>query len=210
MAQTLMDDASPLLPSHLLERLPEAQATAEANAAEVSAKLSMKGDEFNRRAEDIQYGPGAHKGKLRKLYRLANDIGAVVGSKAACKKGCSHCCHIPVAMFQSEADLIAEEIGVPAARIKQSVEPSDRGFGYHMPCPFLKNNACSIYEHRPIACRTLYNMDKDALLCELLPDMTVPVPYANMAAIQSVYVVLNLQDKMGDIRDFFPTGTKKK
>ena len=52
-------------------------------------------------------------------------------------------------------------------------------------------------------------MDEDALLCELLPGQTVPVPLANSTYFQAVYVKLAVASgsTMADIRDFFPQGS---
>jgi hypothetical protein len=204
MPKTLLDSADTRLPVRILQRLPAAQATAEERAAVIHARLAPKFDGLNARIRALQREPIPKKAKLVKLRRLVDDIAKVAADQAACRKGCTHCCHIPVAMVQSEADLIGKEIGRPARRLKKSTSPESRGFGYHMPCPFLKDNACSIYEHRPFSCRVQLNLDVDALLCELQPDMTVPVPYLDMTTMQSVYMALTAGDNLGDLRDFFP------
>ena len=34
-----------------------------------------------------------------------------------------------------------------------------------IPCPFLQDNACTVYEHRPFACRAHYSFDDTAYWC---------------------------------------------
>lgn len=73
------------------------------------------------------------------------------------------------------------------------------------PCPFLVNDACSIYEARPMACRLLLNLDDDALLCQSIPGQAVPVPYANSDQLKTLYLMAQVALPLADIRDFFPT-----
>jgi Fe-S-cluster containining protein len=206
MASSLLEKAHPLLPAHLLERLPAAQARAEASAEIIKQRLAGRVDEFHSRIRALQTEPGEKKDKLRELRQLTAELEAFASDQVACRKGCSHCCHVPVAVLQGEANLIADEIGVPAQQLTHTRIPSERGYGYHMACPFLVQDACSIYAHRPMTCRTHLSLDQDALLCGLLPDMKVPVPLLDMSAMQQLYVDLFQYEAMGDIRDFFPSG----
>lgn len=73
-----------------------------------------------------------------------------------------------------------------------------------MPCSFPRDNACSTYENRPPSCRIHFNLNRDPLLCELLPGVTVPVPLLNMTLLQMVYMKIIGNDVLADIRDFFP------
>lgn len=204
MSDTLLDMADPELPFHILKRLPAAQATADAHAQVINARVTVHKAEFSARLRTLQLEPGAKKVKLQKLRALADDMTALAADQTACRKGCTHCCHTPVAMVQTEADFIGERIGRPAQKLRETVNPEDRGYGYHMPCPFLKDNACSIYAERPLSCRVHLNLDEDALLCELLPGLTVPVPLLDMLTLQATYIRVTPGDKLGDIRDFFP------
>lgn len=52
-------------------------------------------------------------------------------------------------------------------------------------------------------------MDRDDLLCQLLPDMLVPVPYADMRQLQQAYVMLEPNTRLADVREFFPNGLKR-
>lgn len=82
-------------------------------------------------------------------------------------------------------------------------------YGYHNPCTFLRDGVCSIYEHRPFACRTYVSLDADALLCELIPGESVPVPNLDMTSFQWAYVQICGGAKMADIRQYFPRKTDR-
>lgn len=135
--------------------------------------------------------------------------GQRLGPASACKKGCSHCCHIPVAVSDLEASVIGKRIWMRPHTPSYAQAPSERAYGYNHPCPFLTAGVCSIYAHRPFACRVHFNMDRDDLLCRLLPDMLVPVPYADMRQLQQAYVMLEPNARLADVREFFPTGLKR-
>jgi hypothetical protein len=62
---------------------------------------------------------------------------------------------------------------------------------------------CAIYESRPLVCRVQLNMDQDSLLCELVEGQSIPVPYANSTVIQALYMQMSLDQKFGDIREYF-------
>lgn len=72
------------------------------------------------------------------------------------------------------------------------------------PCPFLVRKACSVYEHRPVACRVLVNLDDDDLLCRHAPTYSAEVPYADARAIKALALAAQASSEFADIRDFFP------
>jgi len=153
--------------------------------------------------------------KIAALWDLADKAGAHIAPYAACKKGCSHCCHIAVSVSRAEAQTIGQRIGRKprevAARGTQKGAFDDVPWGYGSPCTFLKNGQCSIYEHRPMACRLHFNMDRDALLCMLDPPRTSPVPFydARQWEVAVIYAGGGRDREsvgLADIREFFPPG----
>lgn len=93
-----------------------------------------------------------------------------------CKKGCHHCCSEPLFVDEREADLIIRNIPIEHwARIESQIEAwltkampflarseppgavewrqSDN------PCPLLVDGLCSVYEHRPMGCRTFFALE---------------------------------------------------
>ena len=94
---------------------------------------------------------------------------------SVCKKGCSHCCtNSLVGISYIEYQYIAEI--VPKGKIRNDLPQIQDSLLWKIDnnelssdelgdCPFLENNLCSIYLHRPIACRTFFSTD-DVTLCE--------------------------------------------
>lgn len=72
-----------------------------------------------------------------------------------------------------------------------------------VPCPFLAAERCSAYEARPTACRVLWNLDDDPLLCQHAATGSVDVPYADATAIRGLALAMEPDLTLGDIRDFF-------
>jgi Fe-S-cluster containining protein len=158
------------------------------------------------------------------LRREADMVVAAAEDVSACKEGCSSCCHIGVSVTESEAVVIGRAIGRTPRHL-----PDDRAFTpaeflgaedgearlqelraridadhFGVPCTFLKDGSCSIYEHRPLACRHLINLDVDDLLCRLVPGESIKVPYVNMQSQQMAYVVsMGAGARIADIRDWF-------
>jgi Fe-S-cluster containining protein len=155
--------------------------------------------------------------KIYWLRQLADTFATAVGPHAACRDACSACCYQPVSVTLEEAELIARETGVSLhTPAKWSTEADMAHVG--QPCPFLRDARCSIYSHRPMACRLMFNMDADALLCQMVPGQLSHVPYADYNDYKQLYVRVHLgkvksdEDiqaalrtlKMADLREFFP------
>jgi Fe-S-cluster containining protein len=161
------------------------------------------------------------KGRVFWLRQEVNYMVKPMEPLAACRSGCSHCCHIGVLVSETEASVIGRAIGrkpvdsprarAPADLLKNGVTPevdawrADVYFG--VPCTFLDTSGrCSIYEERPLACRMQLNLDRDDLLCRLVPDQLIPVPYLNMmTSLDAQTMVIGPNTKLADIRDWFPT-----
>lgn len=136
-----------------------------------------------------------------------------VEEDAACRRGCSHCCNIGVVLSKQEAQVIAREIGVkvnPRAGVDMKSSPDFNDENprkmYGVPCVFLREGECSIYESRPLACRLHINMDDDDLLCRLVESVekSPRVPYLNNTEhlIASVKI-FGEQTVFDDIRNWF-------
>lgn len=94
----------------------------------------------------------------------------------ACRQGCSWCCHQLVVLTcrddgrlivasararMNVAEFAAFERQVRAqaaaiARIGHEAAESGR-----WPCPLLRDNACVVYDVRPVACRSVFSPDAD-------------------------------------------------
>src|SRR5690242_11175436 len=100
---------------------------------------------------------------------------AVAGQQVACSKGCAHCCHDYVPIAAEEAFRIAAALRrrAPAAveAVRRRLVATDartRGMtpeqrrATRLPCAFLEDGACGIYDERPLTCRTMASLDERA------------------------------------------------
>jgi Fe-S-cluster containining protein len=71
--------------------------------------------------------------------------------KVSCKSGCSFCCYINVDITDLEAQAIVEYCSENGIDINmQELEMPQ------LKCTFLKDNKCSVYSARPMACRKYF------------------------------------------------------
>lgn len=156
--------------------------------------------------------------RVRWLQKAATAWGTPISEVAACRKGCTHCCHIPVTISTQEAKLITAATGRTAqpllrpVRMQQLTNADHRAaaseqlqrWGTGTACSFLADNLCTIYAVRPIACRVLFNLDDDDLLCRHGSAKPAEVPYADSRMIRALALAAQPAETLGDIRDFFP------
>jgi Fe-S-cluster containining protein len=189
-------------------REPKAKVTAE---AKVRAMRSHPRP-IHRALRQAEQAPRARK-RIRLLLQAADAWASQIAPLAACRRGCAHCCHIPVTITTAEARLLAEISGRPLVspvnamplKTVDRATPLPAAPASHLgPCPFLQEGACTVYEHRPVACRTHFNLDEDDLLCRVVPGHPANVPYANSVEIVAACLLLQRDESLADIREFFP------
>lgn len=110
--------------------------------------------------------------KYRKLVKEIEQqtelLGNMHNKHMKCKKGCDLCC-IDFSIFPIEYHFMMNEIEKQKA--KPELDKNLKG----ATCAFLKNHTCTIYNHRPVMCRThgfplIYVNDNDEYelsACEL-------------------------------------------
>jgi Fe-S-cluster containining protein len=96
----------------------------------------------------------------------------------ACKAGCDHCCHQSVGATAPEVFAIAAHLRsaltteqleafktqlTARAKLTRGLSADER-FSPELPCLFLSQGSCSIYEVRPLVCRGMNSLD--AVECE--------------------------------------------
>ncbi|MDX8340624.1 YkgJ family cysteine cluster protein [Draconibacterium sp. IB214405] len=136
-------------------------------------QLAMKAVEANLEQEalhqSLQEMYAAIDGLIDSLFVYAQQQNQVID----CKKGCSWCCHQPVFALDYELDYLLAFMeksfdddtfsGVQEkAKQKQTKLGTLKGdelMNAKYPCPLLKDNACSAYEARPMACRIYLSSD---------------------------------------------------
>lgn len=153
--------------------------------------------------------------KVILLRQLADSVVKASAGIAPCRKGCDHCCKMATLVSVQEAEVIARETGA-----RMAMPARFNQFGKDMvkqhegvACTFLTDKGCSIYAQRPFACRVHVSVDRDNLLCEIVPGTTIRSPNFNASSYDTAFVEAfggALRMKYADIREFFPPRTGKK
>ena len=200
---------------------PRTQDDARARVAVVNVRARANEPRLNSQLRQLEKAP-AIKHKIYWLRQMAETFADAVAPQAACSDACDGCCHQPVSVTVQEAEVISREIGVPARTPTEwSTLPVLKYAG--QPCPFLEDARCTIYQHRPMVCRLIFNMDADALLCHMVPGARSQAPYADHSIYKELYVRAHLGKvksreemqaalkslRMADLREFFPNGLRK-
>lgn len=151
--------------------------------------------------------------KYIKLVELTDKIMPAILPETPCGKGCSSCCHIACAISSREAELIGQATGRQPAKIGGSLDEARHRIDnnairfYGQACPFLVDNACSIYESRPLACRIQHSLNETSKECVPVPGQAAKpcVPQMDLMVLTAAAVILDINDgSFGDIREFFP------
>lgn len=128
------------------------------------------------------------------------------GPPLACRVGCSYCCHLPVEASAPEVLAVSERLrsSLSAAEIEELHKVIDRYIdstdGMTMdkrqltsvPCPLLRDGQCSVYEVRPIACRTWHSTDAEG--CRQFCEDTSE---SNRSKVNTFAIATSAQVKVG-------------
>lgn len=111
-----------------------------------------------------------------------------------CKKGCAHCCYLPVKTLPSIAKVIAIHI---ADSERDSMKSALNNYTQstsiqHKPCPFLKDDTCSIYSLRPLSCRTFTSPNVGLCQQNLLAETQIPQQAFRYQLYQAATVALQV------------------
>lgn len=126
----------------------------------------------------------------------------------ACKKGCSHCCHIWVSVAPPEALHIAKIIQQTGPEIVEKVRSAyeyTRQFSFDdrpehpYPCPLLADDLCSIYDSRPKACRLASSADAAVCARTYHNKTSEDVPTPEMYMIGRAYYAMALASGLRQI-----------
>ena len=177
---------------------------AEAKAVIIPELTENHVAQFNAVSRIVQHGNESPVSKLAKIYDLADEVGKVLAPHMVCEKGCSHCCRIDVAVTAVEAQYIQKNVGITP----DMGHTVTSGHGdTKQPCSFLDAaGTCTIYAHRPFACRAFYALDNPAF-CESLDTPHVTYTSESNGMLNKLFMMiahLNGRQPIRDIRDFFP------
>ena len=152
-----------------------------------------------------------YKAVVRRSHKFADDLVKAldVPARSPCKAGCNACCSHGVELTAIEAAVIQNEYQVQAFGIvedKVLLPPPHTKYDGIM-CPFNKEGNCQIYDHRPIACRVFYSLEKTSANC-YVADGGLQFNHRSSNVFADVTTMLamgtNIKGMM-DIRDFFGT-----
>ena len=200
---------------------PRTQDDARARLALVNVRAKANEPRLTSQLKQFDKAP-AIKHKIYWLRQMAETFADAVAPQAACSQACDGCCYQPVSVTLEEAQVISREIGVPLHMPQEwNTLPVMKFAG--QPCVFLQDSRCTIYQHRPMVCRLIFNMDADALLCQMVPGARSQAPYADHGIYKELYIRAHLPKvksqeemqaalkslRMADLREFFPNGLGK-
>lgn len=144
--------------------------------------------------------------RAERLVDVVDKAAEKVAPSTICKRGCSHCCYQAVRLSQWEAERIGKAIGrEPAAADNRGAPIGEASEHYAgTPCPMLKDGECSVYDVRPIACRSYFSLENDASLCDTINNPRAIVAYFNFGPLTAANVMLFRNQPHADIREYFP------
>jgi uncharacterized protein len=97
---------------------------------------------------------------IKHVDLLTAKLQARYSKHLVCRAGCDGCCHHHLSVFAVEAEEARAAINTLPAAIRARVEEQAREVikrearGAPVACPLLVDGRCSIYESRPLICRT--------------------------------------------------------
>ena len=143
----------------------------------VPAELQAAFDRERKEARATKPGDAAaaRTQTVRMYGRLAALQGEVIARgkvELACERGCSYCCHLRVEIRPHDAFVLAHHIltrfsaeqrARATARIEENLEriaqlTPEQHIRANIPCAFLEEGVCTVYEARPATCRKYYSV----------------------------------------------------
>lgn len=121
---------------------------------------------------------------------------------AACGRGCHYCCRTLVTATAPEIFRLARAVKARpdmTARIRTAAAnaiPTTARHTARPPCPVLEAEICSLYEARPLACRSLLSQSLDACLRIFTQDAAESVPHVPPSMEIRATIILMLQAAM--------------
>jgi len=98
-----------------------------------------------------------------KIDAIVHRLNKQVSAKIDCT-ACANCCKT-VSPILDEEDIVtfAKGLGISPEQLKSKyLIPDEEGYTFNAkPCPFLVDNKCSNYDHRPKACASYPHLHKD-------------------------------------------------
>lgn len=90
----------------------------------------------------------------KKVAQFESELGTDIKSLSQCKNGCSKCCYTDISIFEVEASNIRKWFASLSIDQQNSIKDKWQLPQTEGSCAFLRNESCTIYEARPLICRT--------------------------------------------------------
>lgn len=146
---------------------------------------------------------------IEEVDALADRLSAHYSKHLVCRAGCSGCCQHHLSVFDVEAAVIAAAVSALPGETRRRIEQQAREVeereqrGEAVACPLLVDDHCSIYESRPLICRTqglplLYEADdgeQEVDFCPLnftAPEATEDLDEARLVPLDALNLKLAL------------------
>ena len=139
--------------------------------------------------------------KLKKLYKLSDELAEKISAHSHCQQGCGNCCHYNVDVLDIEAQIIQQEYGITISQVEKSSRNNQDFHG--SPCSFLNDGQCRIYSARPFMCRKFVSFMPDAHWCHPEVHSDIDTPHIAFSELNIAYSRLIENHQTKDIRQWF-------
>ena len=176
----------------------------------VKANPWLTHNQLMSRLRSIRNENASGKVKRSRFVQIGKEIDEAIAPFAPCRQGCSHCCNGHTLLFRHEAEVLARVSGRAMAHVPPpTYEDVQRQSQFRFaPCPFLADGACSVYEHRPLACRLTHSLNETADACITVDGSPGKVNTFEVNILTQAYDELaekiDYTDTVGAILEFFP------
>ncbi|MCK9388942.1 MAG: YkgJ family cysteine cluster protein [Sulfuritalea sp.] len=167
-------------------------------------------------ATELVEEPESLDRRALRLVEIAREMAGKIAPLTPCGNGCSHCCKQPVVISSWEAARIAKFTGrkpvdpVGIIPEQDNVERLRQRYA-GVPCPMLRNDRCTIYAVRPLACIGHHSLAADPSVCDITRSPGITVQGINDEEFVFIQTGLFFAAgcKSADIREFFPMSDAK-
>jgi len=135
--------------------------------------------------------------KSKKFEDIADTIeaeGKRVASQVDCTQ-CANCCKsLTVSPHPKDVKRLSDGLQITALEFRDKYLKKDLEGDLvfkQKPCPFLKNNKCSVYEHRPETCRSYPHLEKAHMVGRgwyiLENTLVCPIVYNTYESLKQIF-----------------------
>lgn len=93
----------------------------------------------------------------KKVAQFESELGPSIKALSQCKNGCAKCCYTDISIFEVEASNIRKWFAGLSSDQQDSIREKWQRRQTEGSCAFLRDESCTIYEARPLICRTQGN-----------------------------------------------------